>query len=382
MSESPPRLLGVSLLLGLCAGLPGVRAQTLPPEFPLPAGITLTQVQRVEFGQDELYYQSDRGNQHVKISGHLWKAFFKGTATVAVWKAALEPAGWKILNPTPGNTVAQRNDWWAKIGLDRLTLIQQVAAEKMVLTPPGQTIESLQPNQDVPYLAPLPATVRKAWKTEEFFELQGTRDTEVRILGPAVWIRYEGSTTLSTVEIQTRYSAALQAAGWDVVRSESGGLVGAHFTQHGRDVWAKITPLSAAYTVEVADMGAAAAPDRLARQLDTDGHIALYGIYFDTDKSILRPDSEPTLVQIQKLLASRPTLKVEVQGHTDNTGTRPHNDTLSQERAASVKGWLVQHGIDGGRLTAKGYADTKPVAPNGTVEGRARNRRVELLRLP
>jgi OmpA-OmpF porin, OOP family len=165
-----------------------------------------------------------------------------------------------------------------------------------------------------------------------------------------------------------------------VLRSDPGGLTCAHYTQHGRDVWVKITPFSAAYSVEVADMGAVAAEDKLAKALDDAGHVALYGIYFDTDKATLRPDSEATLVQIRKLLAARPAMKLEIQGHTDNTGTRPHNDTLSQERAAAVKAWLAAHGIDGGRLTTKGYADTKPVAPNGTPQGRALNRRVELAR--
>ena len=73
-------------------------------------------------------------------------------------------------------------------------------------------------------------------------------------------------------------------------------------------------------------------------------------------------------------------MKLEIQGHTDNTGARPHNQTLSEDRALSVKAWLVAHGIAGGQLTAKGYADTKPVAPNSTPQGRALNRRVELAR--
>ena len=232
----------------------------------------------------------------------------------------------------------------------------------------------------MPYIAPLPNTTRKAWKTEDRFELKGTKDPEPRMLGPAIFLRYEGAASLSTIEVQTRYTAALQKAGWDVVRSDAGGLTEAHYTQHGRDVWVKITPLSAAYSVEVADIGAAAAQDKLAKAIQDEGHVALYGIYFDTDKATLRPDSEATLVQIQKLLTAQPAMTLEIQGHTDNTGTRPHNDTLSEERAAAVKGWLVAHGIAGARLTSKGYADTKPVAENGTPQGRALNRRVELAR--
>jgi outer membrane protein OmpA-like peptidoglycan-associated protein len=356
----------------------------LPSELPLPSGVSTTRVDRMDFGQDEFSYpNSNRTTDYVKVAGHLWRAFLKGDATslgVPSWKAVLERAGWQVLNQTPGNTVARRGEWWAKIGLDRLTLIQRVEAETLQLTPPGEKIEELIANQDVPYVTPLPNTARKAWKTEDSFELKGNKEPEPRMLGPAVFIRYEGAATLSSVEVQTRYSAALQNAGWDVVRSDAGGLTGAHYTQHRRDIWVKITPLSAAYSIEVADLGAAANQDKLAKALDDAGHIALYGIYFDSDKAILRPDSEATLVQIQKLLAGHPAMKLEIQGHTDNTGTRPHNDTLSDSRAAAVKGWLVAHGIAGGRLTSKGYADTKPVAQNSTPQGRALNRRVELAR--
>jgi len=76
------------------------------------------------------------------------------------------------------------------------------------------------------------------------------------------------------------------------------------------------------------------------------------------------------------------TLKVEVAGHTDNTGTADHNQTLSEGRAKAVVDALVKdYGIDAARLQAKGYGATKPVAPNDTDDGRAKNRRVELRKL-
>jgi len=105
--------------------------------------------------------------------------------SVPSWKAALEPAGWQVLNQTPGNTVARRGDWWAKIGLDRLTLVQRVEAEALQMTPPSEKIEELKPNQDVPYITPLLNTTRKAWKIEDPFELKGTKDPEPHMLGPA-----------------------------------------------------------------------------------------------------------------------------------------------------------------------------------------------------
>ncbi len=385
-------VLSVSLLV---AGLPPARvaaqsanpsqAQGLPAELPLPAGATITgRVQHVEYGQDDFSHPNPTGPfTHITVSGHLWQAFLKGDANslgVPAWKAALQRAGWQVLRDTNGLIIAQHGDWWAKIGLDRLVLVQHVEVAAFDLTPPGDKVEELKPDTDVPYVTPLPGTTRKEWKKEDHFELKSNKEPETRMLGPAVFVSYLLAPNLSALEIQTRYSAALQKAGWDVVRSDVGGLTGAHYTQHGRDVWVKIGPSNFAYVIEVADLGAAAQQDKLAKELADAGHVALYGIYFDTDKATLRPDSEATLLQVQKLLASHPAMKLEIQGHTDNTGARPHNQTLSEARAASVKAWLVAHNVDGARLTAKGYADTKPVADNQTPQGRALNRRVELAR--
>ena len=73
-------------------------------------------------------------------------------------------------------------------------------------------------------------------------------------------------------------------------------------------------------------------------------------------------------------------MKVRIEGHTDNVGDKTANQGLSERRAQAVIGWLVAHGINGGRLSARGYGDSKPVADNSTDEGRARNRRVELVK--
>jgi len=112
------------------------------------------------------------------------------------------------------------------------------------------------------------------------------------------------------------------------------------------------------------------------------GKIDIYGITFDIDKTDIKPESVPTLVEVAKLLQENPTLKLQISGHTDNTGSATHNQTLSEGRAASVVNTLVsQYHVDASRLQAKGYGDTRPVADNATEEGRAKNRRVELSKL-
>lgn len=118
----------------------------------------------------------------------------------------------------------------------------------------------------------------------------------------------------------------------------------------------------------------------MARSIEKEGKVALYGIHFDFDKSAILPESEPTLAEIAKLMAQKPTLKLFVVGHTDNKGDLSYNLNLSEERARAVVTALTQkYGVEGSRLVAKGVGQLCPVASNTTDEGRALNRRVELV---
>ena len=118
----------------------------------------------------------------------------------------------------------------------------------------------------------------------------------------------------------------------------------------------------------------------MAKGLGEKGHIALYGIYFDTDKAVIKPASKPTLEQIAKLLQTKPKLNVFIVGHTDNQGTFDYNMNLSRKRAAAVAAALVKsYHIARGRLQTAGVGFLSPVGSNATDEGRALNRRVELV---
>jgi outer membrane protein OmpA-like peptidoglycan-associated protein len=113
----------------------------------------------------------------------------------------------------------------------------------------------------------------------------------------------------------------------------------------------------------------------MAKGLGQAGHIALYGIYFDTDKAVVKPESAPTLAEIAKMLAAQPELHVFIVGHTDNQGTYDYNMDLLKRRAAAVAAALAKS--RGCRQRASGLL--APVASNATEEGRAQNRRVELV---
>jgi OmpA-OmpF porin, OOP family len=113
----------------------------------------------------------------------------------------------------------------------------------------------------------------------------------------------------------------------------------------------------------------------------TDSKIVTHGINFDTDKATIKPESMGTLNMIVRVLKDNPDIKFEIDGHTDNSGTAPHNLTLSQQRADAVKTQLVTMGVDASRLTTRGLGDTKPIADNNTPDGKANNRRVEFVKM-
>jgi len=116
-------------------------------------------------------------------------------------------------------------------------------------------------------------------------------------------------------------------------------------------------------------------------KLLTDGKIITYGITFDVGKSTIKPQSMGTINEIFSILKKYPELKFSVEGHTDNTGKAELNQSLSEERAKAVKDKLVEMGIESSRLSSKGFGMSKPIDKNVTTEGRAKNRRVEFVKI-
>ena len=118
----------------------------------------------------------------------------------------------------------------------------------------------------------------------------------------------------------------------------------------------------------------------MARDISATGKVAIYGIHFDFNKADVKPESDPTLIEISKLLSQNPNLRLYVVGHTDNVGKFDYNMKLSQARANAVIQVLVsRYSVDRNRLKSYGVGPLAPVQPNKTEEGRAKNRRVELV---
>lgn len=120
--------------------------------------------------------------------------------------------------------------------------------------------------------------------------------------------------------------------------------------------------------------------EQLAQKINADGRVAI-PVNFDVDKTDILTSSTPQIDAVADLLRAQPGLRLSVEGHTDNSGAPAHNKTLSEGRARSVVAALTAKGVAADRLQARGFGNEKPVADNATEDGRAKNRRVELVRL-
>jgi len=198
----------------------------------------------------------------------------------------------------------------------------------------------------------------------------------------------------SVIQIIRNYTNAIKSMGGTIIYNgrpddadcaEKNGLnmvVGKN-VKDGKEMWVEIATLGGDdyyLTIVLKElMKQDITASDMFETLNRDGHIALY-INFDTGKSIIRDESKPVIEQIVEMLKANPELKLSVEGHTDNAGSSESNKILSVERAKSVLAAIVSQGVVADRLSASGFGQDKPVADNSTEEGRAQNRRVELVK--
>jgi outer membrane protein OmpA-like peptidoglycan-associated protein len=135
------------------------------------------------------------------------------------------------------------------------------------------------------------------------------------------------------------------------------------------------------YGIKIKNFRLAAGGDDKYNKIVTDGKFISHGILFDVNKSTIKPESMGALNEIAKLMKAHNDLKFEIDGHTDSDGNDDANMKLSQSRADAVKEQLVKLGIDEGRLTTKGFGESKPIDKNDNAEGKANNRRVEFIKI-
>ncbi|MHB8093493.1 MAG: OmpA family protein [Candidatus Aminicenantales bacterium] len=232
----------------------------------------------------------------------------------------------------------------------------------------------------------------EACKVEDFgvYEFFVTKGPKIPVEGRLTFITYaftgERTSEPSGLAVVRNYENAVKKVGGTILQSDPQRWVNGKIIKDGQEAWAQIEKGNGKIwlrVIEKKEMEQYIEADAAAfgNDIRATGHAAVYGINFDSGKSTIKPESAQAIAEIAKLLKADPGLKIHVVGHTDNTGGVDSNIKLSQERAEAVLQALVRdHGIAAARLRAFGCGLFAPVASNDTEEGRAKNRRVELVK--
>ena len=194
------------------------------------------------------------------------------------------------------------------------------------------------------------------------------------------------NTKISKIDIMNNYRAAAKEMGGKVLYAKRGKITFTLPLNNGGTLWAYVFALDGNYELIIIEEEGfkkqlVFSAYQMKRTLDSLGTISIYGINFDTAKDMLKQGSEKVLIEIVELMKNYPELRIEIQGHTDNVGLANYNLDLSNKRADTVKDYLLLFGVEKKRMLAKDYGLSKPIVSNDTEEGRAKNRRVELLKL-
>ncbi len=193
--------------------------------------------------------------------------------------------------------------------------------------------------------------------------------------------------TPSGLQVFRNIENAIKKIGGVVTDNSEDGQLYLKVARDGAEIWINVSmSIAEEYLVRMIEKGTlkqeiVADAAALGAGLKAEGRIAVYGIHFDTGKADIKPDSEPTLAEIAKMLKAQPALKLHVVGHTDNVASLELNLKLSKARAeAVVQALSVRHGVAAARLIPHGVGPVAPVASNDGEAGRAKNRRVELVK--
>lgn len=249
----------------------------------------------------------------------------------------------------------------------------------------------IEGSKDHPLFNRMPGFYISRYEDKEFdsHTFRGDKIGEQKVEGHLYQIVYDlkkGEKGPTRLQILRNYENAVKKVGGIVLMSDWDGISYMKLVKDGKEIWVEVNAYMAyqpwLWIVEKGSMtqDIVVNAEAFSNDIKSTGHAAVYGIYFDTGKAELKPESKAALEEIAKLLKGDAGLRVNVVGHTDNVGGIDPNMKLSQARADSVvKALVSQYSIDTRRLTAYGVGPLAPVAPNRTEEGRAKNRRVELV---
>jgi len=189
------------------------------------------------------------------------------------------------------------------------------------------------------------------------------------------------------LKIRRNIQEALKEIGGNVVFDDDFNRASTIVLQKdGKETWIEVRSLDKMYRLTTVEKQAmqqevVASAEVMGNDIHATGHVSVYGIYFDTAKSDIKPESDAAIAEIAKLLQNNAALKLYVVGHTDNVGSFDANMQLSRNRAESViKELVAKHRIAADRLKPHGVSSLAPVASNDTEDGKQKNRRVELVK--
>lgn len=223
----------------------------------------------------------------------------------------------------------------------------------------------------------------------EFWVDRGSRTIVKEGVYREVWFnrKKDSDRRVSGLQILQNYANAIKAVGGKVLKESDGNVFTT--TYQGKELWIFINANTNStdqdnygiFSIEVDVMKQEVTALEIKGSMTSLGKIALYGIHFDTGKSDIKPESEAAISTIATYLIENPDVNVFIVGHTDNLGSFALNQTLSKSRGESIKNYLIsKYGIAANRLTGDGVGSLCPVASNDTDEGKALNRRVEIVR--
>ena len=250
--------------------------------------------------------------------------------------------------------------------------------------------QDLEGAKDHPLFNRLPGTYIYQYQDAEFdaHPFLDDKKQEISVEGHLYFFRYgynEGAKRMSPLQILRNYENAVKKIGGTVLVSNHDDSSYMKIVKNNRETWVHVTsnvgePILYIVEKQAMNQDIIANAAAFSNDIRSTGHAAVYGIYFDTGKAELKPESKAALEEIVKLLKDDAGLKVSVVGHTDNVGGSDSNMKLSQARAESVvKALVSEYHVDAKRLKPYGVGSLAPVAANKTEEGRAKNRRVELV---
>jgi outer membrane protein OmpA-like peptidoglycan-associated protein len=243
--------------------------------------------------------------------------------------------------------------------------------------------QDIEGSKDHPMFNRLTGFFITQYEEEEFGShiFYDVNDNELNVEGEKTFIRYESENEVGALKIIRNFSNAIKKIGGTAYES-SGNRTYLYLKEGNKETWAEVFAGDYDYDLTIIEKGEVeqeVTANAILKELKETGKAILY-INFDSGKSTIKKESMPVVEQIIEMMRLAPDIKISVEGHTDSDGSNESNLKLSEARAKAVVEAITKGGIDAARLSSAGFGEEKPISDNTTADGKAKNRRVELIK--